>query len=294
MFISKKIEYFMQTAETLSFKSAADKLYLSITPVCKGVHDLEFYLGYKLFFKESSNLALTKEGVLLYQALAPVIEHLKKIENESKKIKSESISIEVDGFYFYGINEIIKIICQEKKLPVHFNNSNKSDLKTYFLNNSNSIMIVNSLNQEERIYGEKFIDLGPDKLKIAISTEVFEKKSDIIKLMHEIPLVQLSTTLKHPYYSIIHKYRETNNINTNIFSMAEVPGVSTLITEGIAMSFVSGTVESGKHWRNGKVMLVEPPIKDLAVYRKIYYKSGMFKNGSKFMELMRTYAAENA
>ncbi|MGT3183977.1 LysR family transcriptional regulator [Yersinia enterocolitica] len=72
MFSSKELKAFIATAEEGSLKKAADRLFLTIPPVCRMIKKLESQLGMKLFLNTAAGLKLTPQGKEVYNEISPV------------------------------------------------------------------------------------------------------------------------------------------------------------------------------------------------------------------------------
>lgn len=68
----RTVEYFLKVAETLSFKKAAEELYISTQAINKPILQMEKQLGRPLFERDGRQLRLTQAGMLLYDRFRPV------------------------------------------------------------------------------------------------------------------------------------------------------------------------------------------------------------------------------
>ena len=67
----RHLRTFCVVAEHLSFKAAADELFLSASAVSHQIRDLEDYLGVPLFERRTRSISLTHRGRTLYEEVAP-------------------------------------------------------------------------------------------------------------------------------------------------------------------------------------------------------------------------------
>lgn len=270
MFISKKMKYFMIVAQERSFKNASEKLFLSVTPVSKGVHDLEDFLGYKLFNRAKDGIHLTDKGSQLYKTLLPIFNDLKDLQKKSRNAITESITVGTDGYYFMGMNEFIKNIYDSTGLKVDVVVGSTSNLKEWHEKGEVDILISNATAPDECIIEEDFFDAGSDHLQLAVSDKLHKQEPDAMKLLSTMPLIQLSSTIEHPIFEKIVRYRNNNEINTPIFSMPEIQNITGLVRKGVGISFVSSTITDSHEYQNNDIVLLPSPIENLAVHRKFY------------------------
>ncbi|WP_414037730.1 helix-turn-helix domain-containing protein, partial [Obesumbacterium proteus] len=69
--LSKNLNLFIITAQELSFKKAAKRLFITPSPLGKSINNLEEQLGYELFTRSNDGLKLTSKGNCLYTELLP-------------------------------------------------------------------------------------------------------------------------------------------------------------------------------------------------------------------------------
>lgn len=81
IFISKQLKYFMVAMEKKCISKAADELYLTRTPLCKKLVDLENVLGEILFIRKYNELIPTKYAVSLHKELMPIYEAQSRLES---------------------------------------------------------------------------------------------------------------------------------------------------------------------------------------------------------------------
>lgn len=83
-----------------SFKIAASELYVTASAVSQQIKSLEEELGVRLFERGSRDLALTEDGLLLFEALAPLIDELDAVvANFTQTGQRKSIRISVQPFF---------------------------------------------------------------------------------------------------------------------------------------------------------------------------------------------------
>ncbi|AWL12313.1 HTH-type transcriptional activator AmpR [Saliniradius amylolyticus] len=91
---------FCVAARTLSFKKAAEQLYLTPSAVSHQIKQLEMQLGLSLFHRQTRSIALTPAGKNFYEAVAPLIEDLSNMINQfSQQQQNQQISIALPEFF---------------------------------------------------------------------------------------------------------------------------------------------------------------------------------------------------
>lgn len=73
---------FNEAASTLSFSMAAKNLYMSQSAVSQAINQLEKELKTTLFIRQTKNVVLTKEGVMLHKHINQALEIITSAENE--------------------------------------------------------------------------------------------------------------------------------------------------------------------------------------------------------------------
>ena len=109
IFISKKLRYFMMTMEKKCILKSAEALYITRTPLCKILSDIEKDLGGKLFSKSYNTLEPTELAWNFYYKLLDSYEAQMKIESEIREqCKYKKLKIVFD----IGIPEMLfRISC---------------------------------------------------------------------------------------------------------------------------------------------------------------------------------------
>lgn len=80
----RQLRYFLAVADTRSFVSAAEKLYISRQAISKSVAQLEEELNVELFMRESSGAFLTPAGVMFYERVRTIVMELSSIRNQMR------------------------------------------------------------------------------------------------------------------------------------------------------------------------------------------------------------------
>jgi LysR family transcriptional regulator, nitrogen assimilation regulatory protein len=95
----KRLGFFIQIAADGSLSKASKTLHIAQPALSRQVHNLEEYLGFKLFVRTSRGMPLTREGKLLHNA---IVGPLRDLELAVQNMRSFMSRIEVDfgiGFH---------------------------------------------------------------------------------------------------------------------------------------------------------------------------------------------------
>ncbi|KTF18279.1 LysR family transcriptional regulator [Pseudoalteromonas sp. H105] len=91
---------FCFAARTLSFKEAANQLYLTPSAVSHQIKQLEEQLGIELFERQTRSIRLTAAGKNFYDSVSPLIKALEKTINEFSQLQENvNISITLPEFF---------------------------------------------------------------------------------------------------------------------------------------------------------------------------------------------------
>ena len=81
----RQLKYFLTVADTRSFVSAANALYISRQAVSKAVSLLEAELGVELFARDSSGAYLTPAGLMFYDRIRSSVRELEQVYNDMRQ-----------------------------------------------------------------------------------------------------------------------------------------------------------------------------------------------------------------
>jgi len=81
---SRDLEAFMAIAEELSFRRAAERLFLDQSALSRRMQNLEETLGYQLIFRTTREVNLTEAGRVYYEEVRPAMNALLRAGNVAK------------------------------------------------------------------------------------------------------------------------------------------------------------------------------------------------------------------
>lgn len=80
----RQLRYFLSVADTRSFVSAANKLFISRQAISKAISQLESELNVELFMRDSNGAFLTPAGVMFYERVRTLVMELDTLNTDMK------------------------------------------------------------------------------------------------------------------------------------------------------------------------------------------------------------------
>ncbi|MDK9637833.1 LysR family transcriptional regulator [Enterobacter hormaechei] len=112
-FSSKKLLYFIKVMEEGSIAKAADKLFITPSPLSKKIRELEEELGVDLFYRVNGKIIPSMEGYKLYHKVVDLHYSLDKVM--AMHNKKHRINVIVYGALFPYIEEIMLRVSERLK-----------------------------------------------------------------------------------------------------------------------------------------------------------------------------------
>jgi DNA-binding transcriptional LysR family regulator len=81
---TRDLQAFMAIAEELSFRRAAERLYLDQSALSRRVQNLEEQLGFRLIFRTTREVELTEAGRVFYEEVAPAMRALARAPDHAR------------------------------------------------------------------------------------------------------------------------------------------------------------------------------------------------------------------
>lgn len=85
----RQLKYFLAVADSRSFVSAAEELYISRQAVSKAISQLEAELNVELFMRDPSGVFLTPAGVIFYERVRSNVLELEQLRSEMQQYGSQ-------------------------------------------------------------------------------------------------------------------------------------------------------------------------------------------------------------
>lgn len=120
----RQLKYFLAVADTRSFVSAANNLFLSRQAVSKAISQLEAELNVELFMRDSNGAFLTPAGMIFYERVRGTVLELEQLEKEMRQHGSQfhqviRIAFAVGTLLPYE-KQLVKFIHQQKNIIVEY------------------------------------------------------------------------------------------------------------------------------------------------------------------------------
>jgi DNA-binding transcriptional LysR family regulator len=81
---TRDLQAFMAIAEELSFRRAAERLFLDQSALSRRVQNLEDLLGFRLIFRTTREVELTEAGRVFYEEVAPAMQALSRAPDHAR------------------------------------------------------------------------------------------------------------------------------------------------------------------------------------------------------------------
>ncbi len=237
----QQLKYLIAAAEQGSFRSAAQKLYISQSSISVAVKDLEQELGITVFNRTSRGISLTPEGAELVERVRNVVEQIELIEQGGGRaerpaparlaVSSQHYSLVVDAFGdFAAAHEepLAEFVLRESYTNeiIRDVQEGRSDLGIIYLSNYNDRVMRRAL----AAAGVAFTPLYAvtphivvhERLPLATQDEVtLEELEGYYRFEHEQGLESSSYFAEEPLASIPHDRRIVVSDNGTLATLLE-------------------------------------------------------------------------
>ncbi|WP_367299364.1 LysR family transcriptional regulator [Hafnia alvei] len=275
--LSKNLNLFMITAQELSFKKAAKRLFITPSPLGKSINNLEEQLGYELFTRSNDGLKLTSKGNCLYTELLPKYEELVKLENEIVRgrglTQNPIIKIGVNNYYFWGLCSALDNLLTQYNYNIQIINID-TDIP-YNLHNENIDFYIHNGDALESYANIESTQLQGDRLMLMTGKDLLLKyQNNVEAVLSNATWAQLRHTPSSPYFKNMHQYRNDRRINSSLISTSEITQTIELVKKNLAISFVSKTIEKSPFIeRDHNVEFIDVEGLSFYIPREIFYLS---------------------
>lgn len=278
--LSKPLRYFIITAQEKSIQSAAAKLFITPSPLCRTIKSFEDILGSKLYIRKKNGICLTEFGHELFQKMLPLYEEAISIEESytrKNKIQSEdnkNIKIGVDHQEHYYLSTIFNSNSfKEKKIDISIEKfpPNEININTLLIKDQCSVFF--SFKGHEHSSDIEYLKIPVDKYKLAIANQNKDVKSFLIDLFSTIPLVLPHHHPLEPEWLAIDNHFKENKIKPRRIITQNINDQLTIIESGNAAGIIPESVKKIISSRNYQVKLLSFPSKkkEFIIERHIYF-----------------------
>ncbi|MDY1037379.1 LysR family transcriptional regulator [Lelliottia sp. CFBP8978] len=187
--LSKKMKYFIVTVEERCINTAAEKLFITRSPLIKIIGELEELIGCKLFDRNYNKLIPTTIATQLYNQLKPIYESMSLIESRFHLYgKRKNPELIFDISFPYNFYKSIIYSLQEDDL--NFTHSRVLVDQDIILRvkNSNSTIII-SMRDFKTIDGVTKETINEDTIEVIMAASVTQDDFHDVELMRNIPIL---------------------------------------------------------------------------------------------------------
>jgi len=278
----RHFEYFLVLAETLHYRKAAEKLFISQSALSQQIQRLELIVGQELFIRTNRKVSLSKFGVLFKREAALIIQQLNKSMERWKLavegvegiirigfvgsamqkylppiLKKFSLECPKIKFYLEDLSNQDQLLALEKKqLDIGFMRAND---------------VPNSMNIK-RVHKEHFSLVLPKDHPI--NADNFE---NVGQLAGE-PFILFPNTRSQMYYQQIIKLCGENGFSPNISHQSiHGPTIFKLVESGLGVSIVPNSLKDEHNYQVQFIDLVHVPYQTelFAVWNKDHQNAAL-------------------
>lgn len=272
-FASKKIDYFIAVAQEGSLTKAALRKFVTVSPVCRLISELESELGVALFYREGKGMKLTSEGENFYN---DIISPYLSITNIEKKLRTNNtLRIDVRGPFPVFIEDI----CQH-----FFKPEMKKLIKVSRTNDKNSGKLIDDY---EIIY-------STDKINVSNSYHTISSHEDVSLLtceklksedLRSLPFIQSYSFASTDFYKKLHNKFSELGYSNEVISIENEDIRKEAVAQGFGISIV--TPSFIRYADPVKFKFIQPDKINLLLPHHLYIKSGSLIDMAEITELLK-------
>ncbi|THD41771.1 LysR family transcriptional regulator [Enterobacteriaceae bacterium ML5] len=254
--LSRKMKYFIVTMEKKCINAAAEKLFITRSPLGKVITELEDVIGSKLFERSYNELVPTSVAVELYKRLKPIYDSLSIIE-EKFHSHGEDKTLEVifDVSVPYNLYKYIVYALQVDE--VNFTHSRilvtQETVKKAGDHHHIVIISMRDFKTTDSVYKEM---LNEDTMVLLMSSFITEAQLNDDEFMRKVPLmvrqgdsaceikIRVSSLLRDTLPYVYYKEVEAD-LTTMFYSVVNAKGIL-LLPRKLAELFSSPAISKNK------------------------------------------------
>lgn len=187
----RQIECFIAVAEELSFRKAAERMYMTQPPLSRQIKQLESELKTDLFDRSGKRVALTYSGEIFYQKAKHVVESVEDAKDALRYDQKQATGLLRIDLTFFGISKKMPHFLKafERVYPnvrlVINDSSGSYKLKEKLLNKETDIIVTYGMKSDSRLISTQ---IETDKTQYVVSDQnplANRKEIDLKLLEHE-------------------------------------------------------------------------------------------------------------
>ncbi len=261
---------FLEVAKEKSISKASYNLHITQPALSKKIKALEDYLGTNLFFRNSTGVTLTKEGVFFLENIENVVEQFEAIKSGIKNVSNVNyISIgALASIATYILPNILNSHPSDMTIDLKVSNVTRDLINDYKENKLNALIV-------ESIYGE----LLEQSYEDVLFYETFYMITPINHKLKEQSKISLSDIGNEPIilypkecpvHQVIKKHFENYNISPLIINeISFSDSILSLVSAGQGITFLPEIiVKNNKNFEVKALKLVEPITRTISVFAK--------------------------
>ncbi len=181
---------FCVAAELVSFREAADRLFITASAVSHQIKNLEDELGQRLFDRNSRSLSLSAAGKALYADVAPIIAELDDIASKHKHVATrKALRISVQPFFAseYFVPRLSEFADANPDIDIKLDTSDESPEK-HPGNADASIRVFRSAPANlvaDRLFPLRLVPAASKAFKKALRVKAGRVTSDFPLIVHD-------------------------------------------------------------------------------------------------------------
>ena len=197
---TQQMAYFLETAECLSFTTAAEHLYITQPALSKQIRNLEDELDVQLFTRKKNSVELTPFGRIVYDDLGQVYAKYRNMLNRITTVKSDrSGQLDFGVLQDQVLNEEIllalnHLLRDHPSLKINLRLMDRDELHRSLLNGTIDISV------QLRHFGRhlpdfNYLEIDSEPVYLAVSSAVdlsdldIQEAGDYWKILKKLPLI---------------------------------------------------------------------------------------------------------
>ena len=148
-------------ADTRSFMSAAQILYISRQAISKAISQLEEELQVELFMRHSNGAFLTPAGIVFYDRIRPIIFELEKVTNEMKHSSPQyqqclRLAFSIGTLQLFE-KKLLAFCNNRKNIKIEYVECPETDCVSQIIDNKADVIICTEQATDPSIYVEEIL-----------------------------------------------------------------------------------------------------------------------------------------
>lgn len=208
-FMSKRINYFIAVAEEGSINKAACRLCITPSPLSQRIKELEEELSTELFERSAQGLALTKDGVELYNNVIPHYDELNKLKYNEKAGKKIHIAV-YGPTPSHAYTAIDYILMRKKSAIIKFERLKHEEGRRYFCHR-----MFDFLFSTEPLLPSPYTQCLHLEERLQLLFPLYSKPKEYMKL----PFVQSTYFSETPGFKYYHAKLQLNGFSRELMQV---------------------------------------------------------------------------